>query len=101
MVLTVLQEIMTETVFWGWLVTEACGRYSEGQSEVNSEVNSRSIRVLNSVERVLNSVKRVLNSVKQFKTVINPVIRPCKTVKRLITVYNRPGTHNTAVFYYP
>ena len=34
MVLDVLQEIMTETVFPDGLVDEACGRFLEGHSEV-------------------------------------------------------------------
>ena len=44
-VLDVLQEIMTETVYWGRVSNEACGRYlrviSGGQSEVNLRSNLR------------------------------------------------------------
>ena len=61
---------MTETGFWSSLVTEACGRFLE----VNSEVNLRSILVHNSVEQGLNSVehsvKQVLNSVRHVKNVV-------------------------------
>ena len=38
-VLTVLQEIMTETWFSGWLSNEACGRSIMRSKLVNSEVN--------------------------------------------------------------
>ena len=37
----------------------------------------------------------------QYITSHKPVKRPCKPVIRLITVYNRPGTRNKAVFYTP
>ena len=73
-VLSVLQEIMTETGIWGSLSMEACGR----SILVNSEVNMRSILVNSEVNKVPNSVKQVLNSVKLVKQSLKPVKRPCK-----------------------
>ena len=59
-VLSVLLLIMTETGIWDGLSNEACGRFLE----VISEVNSRSILGQFSVNQALNSVKQALNSVK-------------------------------------
>ena len=67
-VLTVLQEIMTETGFWGRTSSEACGRSIKPVK-----------RVLKSVKRVLNPIKQVLNSVKQ---VLNPIKQVLNSVKQ-------------------
>ena len=75
LVLTVLQEIMTETGFLGQTSSEACGRSLNSVKQVHNSVK----QVLNSVKHGHNSVKQVLTSVKHGHKLSKTGTKPSQT----------------------